>query len=149
MFSTLSRELHDKLSRHIAAAYTMSAIIELEPLVDSCINLFMDKINDHVTDKRPMNMAKWFQWYAFDVIGELTFSRRFGFLENEKDVEDAIFTLDVFTYYVVLIGQAFGYHWLLLGNPLLAQITKKLAASGVVSQVSVLNSSTSSSECES
>lgn len=30
----------------------------------------------------------WLQWYAFDVIGELTFSKRLGFLESAHDVEN-------------------------------------------------------------
>lgn len=30
----------------------------------------------------------WLQWYAFDVIGELTLSKRLGFLEGARDVEN-------------------------------------------------------------
>ena len=76
-------------------------------------------------------MAKWFQWYAFDVVGELTFSQRFGFFEKEEDVDNSIFQIDRFLYYLTLIGQAFPYHFLLLGNPVIAFLTKNLAGGAI------------------
>lgn len=113
----------------------MSAIVELESLVDSCIKIFMGKIDKHIDDRAPLNMARWFQWYAFDVIGELTFSKRFGFLEKEADIEGAMRQIDLLLYYISTIGQAFEYHWLLMGNPIVAYLTKN-AAGGVIKKVS-------------
>lgn len=115
----------------------MTAVIELEPLVDDCIKLFMDKINKHTGDPGPMNMATWFQWYAFDVIGELTFSSKFGFMEEESDVKNATWTIDLLLFYVSMIGQAFWLHWLLLGNPIIAWMIKDVASGGIIMDVSI------------
>lgn len=96
----------------------MTSIVELEPFVDSSVEFFVRRITEMGSKGTPLNMAEWFQWYAFDVIGELTFSSRYGFLENAKDVGDSTKILDMFQAYVSFVGQAFNYHWLLLGNPL-------------------------------
>lgn len=135
VFSEIDRGLHDKMARHIASAYSMSAIVELEPLVDSCIKIFIQKLGEHIDNRSPLDMVKWFQWYAFDVIGELTFSKPFGFLETECDVDDAIRNIHFLLYYVSVVGQAFGYHWLLLGNPLISSFIVN-AAGGVIKNVS-------------
>lgn len=112
----------------------MSAIVELEPLVDSCVKLFMQKIESHLDDKEPMNMVTWFQWYAFDVICELTFSTRMGFLEQEADVDNAMAGTWLINLYVTMVGQAFPLHWLLLGNPLVALFTGN-SAGGLMHKV--------------
>ncbi|CVL05964.1 uncharacterized protein FPRN_14156 [Fusarium proliferatum] len=39
-------------------------------------------------------MARWFQYYAFDMIGKITFSKRFGCLDAGKDHRDIIKALD-------------------------------------------------------
>lgn len=98
----------------------MTSIVELEPFVDSSVDFFIRRIKDIGSNGTPMNMAEWFQWYAFDVIGELTFSTRYGFMEHAKDVGNSTKILDKFQAYVSFVGQAFPYHWILLGNPLLS-----------------------------
>jgi hypothetical protein len=97
----------------------MTSIVELEPFVDSSVEFFVRRIKELGSDETPMNMAEWFQWYAFDVIGELTLSTRYGFMEQAKDVGNTTKMVDQFNTYVAFVGQASSYHWLLLGNPLL------------------------------
>lgn len=110
----------------------MTSIVELEPFVDSSVDFFVRRIREIGGDGTPMNMAAWFQWYAFDVIGELTFSTRFGFMEQAKDVGDSTKIVDMFQMYVSFLGQAFSYHWLLLGNPILSLLFKP--PSGVIGE---------------
>jgi hypothetical protein len=51
-------------------------------------------MRDLSMDGQTVDLAVWLQWYAFDVIAGLTFQRRFGFLEQRKDVGDVIQQLD-------------------------------------------------------
>ena len=44
--------------------------------------------------KKEMDFSLWLQWYAFDVIGELTFARRFGFIDQGKDIDDTLKNID-------------------------------------------------------
>jgi len=67
----------------------MSTVKEYEPLVDSTSAVFMDQMDARfVGPGRECDLGKWLQMYAFDIIGELTFSKRFGFLESGEDFED-------------------------------------------------------------
>lgn len=59
------------------------------------------------------------RWYAFDVIGNLTFSRTFGFLKEQRDVDHTISAISHFMAYASTIGQIPWLHYLLAGNPLL------------------------------
>ena len=36
------------------------------------------------------DMSKWFQFYASDMIGDMTYSKRHGFLEKNEDVDGII-----------------------------------------------------------
>lgn len=132
-FSALPNALHKKLVRFTAAAFSMTSITELEPYVDSSVDIFVGKIKELGSNDAPMNMAEWFQWYAFDVIGELTFSKRYGFMDSAQDLGDTTKILDMFQGYVSFVGQAFSYHWILLGNPLLSLFLKP--PSGVIGEV--------------
>lgn len=132
-FSALPNGLHKKLVRFTAGAFSMTSIVELEPFVDSSVDFFVSRIKELGSNRAPLDMAAWFQWYAFDVIGELTFSTRYGFMEMAEDVGGSTKILDMFQAYVSFVGQAFSYHWLLLGNPLFSLFFTP--PSGVIGEV--------------
>jgi hypothetical protein len=58
----------------------------------------------------------WLQWYAFDVIGSITFQRRFGFMEERKDVDGMIDALDKGLFYGGIVSQVPALHHWLMGN---------------------------------
>lgn len=51
------------------------------------------------------NLGDYLHYYAFDVLGEIAFSRKFGFLEAGYDLEKAIKTIDDMQWYDGIIGQ--------------------------------------------
>jgi hypothetical protein len=105
----------------------MSTLVGLEEFVDSTLTLFQQRIGemalapDTPPSQRgePINMVKWFQWFAFDVIGEISFSRRFGFLDAKKDIGDTCSMIDFFIMYTSAVAMVPGAHKWLLGNPIL------------------------------
>jgi cytochrome P450 len=88
----------------------MSTLVEFEPFVDSTTQLFLSRIEELYTSSHSgepaltCNLGKWLQYYAFDVIGELTFSKRFGFLDQGGDVDNIIAAFRR-AEYVVALGQ--------------------------------------------
>ena len=56
---------------------------------------------------------------AFDVIGELTFERKFGFLDRGGDVDGMMKAIEGLLLYASHCGQIPEMHHVLLGNPLL------------------------------
>ena len=93
LFNTTDDEFHTAIKKPVSRAYAMSTLIEFEPFIDSTTEVFLTKIEEQYTCSLPDNtppmcdLGRWLQYYAFDVIGEITFSKRFGFLDAGGDVD--------------------------------------------------------------
>lgn len=57
----------------------MESLRDLEMYIDDAVAHFTRKMQDRVGQN--INMGLFVQLFAFDVIGEETFSKRFGFME--------------------------------------------------------------------
>lgn len=69
----------------------MSSLIQYEQFVDSTTEIFLSQTENLYADPEvACNFSRWLQFYAFDVIGEITYSKRHGFLEENKDVDGII-----------------------------------------------------------
>ncbi|KAF1987245.1 putative P450 monooxygenase [Aulographum hederae CBS 113979] len=77
--------------RPIARAYALTTLVEYAPLVDSTIAVFVSRLDELFANTGNVcDLALWLQLFAFDLIGELTFSKRLGFLASGGDVEGII-----------------------------------------------------------
>ncbi|KAJ6257452.1 Cytochrome P450 monooxygenase [Drechslerella dactyloides] len=83
LFNTTNEEFHHRIKKPVARAYAMSSIVEYEPFVNDTTDLFLRRLDE--LSGQEIDFSAWLQYYAFDVIGEMTFSRRFGFLEHGED----------------------------------------------------------------
>lgn len=76
------------LKKPIAGIYSMSNVVSFEPYVDSTISVFFDRLDQlFVQTGGVCDLGVWLQMFAFDVMGEITFSKRLGFLERAEDVD--------------------------------------------------------------
>ncbi|PNS18690.1 Isotrichodermin C-15 hydroxylase [Sphaceloma murrayae] len=106
LFSTTDENYHAKYRRCVNGAFAMSSLVNYEPLVDSTTAVYIEKTREYFIqgDKR-CNFSQWLQYFAFDVIGELTWSKRLGYIERNEDVDGIIAFLAGFLRYASLIGQ--------------------------------------------
>ncbi|KIW85276.1 hypothetical protein Z517_00666 [Fonsecaea pedrosoi CBS 271.37] len=105
---------HRNLKRPVAQLFGMTNMRNYEPYADECTSIFINAMRD--LEGQPIDLSVWVQWYAFDVIASMTFQRRFGFLEQRRDVNNMIGDLDGVLQYVKIIGQYPELHPWLLGN---------------------------------
>jgi hypothetical protein len=84
----------------------MSALVQYEPFVDNTTKLFLDQ-TENLFVKKPdvCDFTQWLQFYAFDVIGEITYSKRHGFIEKNEDVEGIVAYLSKLFLYVAPVSQ--------------------------------------------
>jgi hypothetical protein len=68
LFESRDEEYHARIRRPIANAYSMTAVMEFEPAVDSTIELLRSKLDQFVLSNRPFKLEKWLQYYTFDVL---------------------------------------------------------------------------------
>ena len=131
-FSALDPVEHKRMKRNVAPTYSMSALMEMEPLVDSNLTIFLERLNEVAVSPKtrvsergpPTDLAQWLTWLAADVIGELSFSRRLGFLDTMTDVGDTAKTVDSFIAYVSAVAVVPAMHKFLFGNPIIPYLIK-------------------------
>ncbi|KAK6334433.1 hypothetical protein TWF730_003647 [Orbilia blumenaviensis] len=106
VFDVTSEELHKNLKRPIGHAYAMSTLLDYEPYVDSTVQVLQRRLEElYVNKDKVCDLGEWLHWTAFDVVGEMTFSRRLGFLEQGKDVDGVIEGTQGQLDYLAVIGQ--------------------------------------------
>jgi hypothetical protein len=114
LFTTRDPARHKALKRPGAGKFSMTSIRTIEPLVDECSEIFVQSMKD--LEGQILDLGAWLQWYAFDVIGMITFNCRFGFMEERKDILDMITSLEFALKYAGIVGQVpYLYPWL-VGN---------------------------------
>lgn len=108
LFTATDEVFHAKLRRATSNAYAMSSLVQFEPFVDSTIQEFVKQLHErYVEDKnagKVLDFGEWLQLFAFDVICELTFSKRMGFVEREEDVGNIISNLQWMLNYSAVVG---------------------------------------------
>ncbi|KAI3390560.1 hypothetical protein diail_9200, partial [Diaporthe ilicicola] len=79
-------------SKTFAAGFAQSNLLRSEEAISTTISKLLDHMDRYERRKDPMDLDKFFTYTAFDVVGEVLCSKPFGFLEEGKDVNNAIAT---------------------------------------------------------
>ena len=88
MFATQDEDPHRWLRRPITGIYSMSNIISFKRYVDSAMRVFFEQLDKLFVQTGDFcDLGIWLQVFAFDVMGEITFSKCLGFLESAKDID--------------------------------------------------------------
>jgi cytochrome P450 len=76
---------HRKMKQSLSAAFATKALREQETVVANRVDAFVSRIGQ---DGKPgsggLNMTKWYEMLAFDILGEMAFGESFGCIENGK-----------------------------------------------------------------
>lgn len=120
--SELNPRRHIEKSRNIASSFALSNIIKSEPHVDAVLQQLEDRLDELSRSGEAVDFDKWFSFFAFDVLGEVTFSKSFGFVETGTDIRGAVANTKALALYIAAMGHYTWFHNLTLGNPLLSSI---------------------------
>ncbi|UKZ81679.1 hypothetical protein TrVFT333_009451 [Trichoderma virens FT-333] len=104
MFPDKDIKRHAQTRRVFQGLYSMSSLVSYEKYVDECADVLVNRLSTCSKSHEPINMGHWFQCYAFDVIGNITFSKPFGFLNRGEDVSGLLQALHKVIAYSTLIG---------------------------------------------
>ncbi|TQN64417.1 Cytochrome P450 monooxygenase, partial [Colletotrichum shisoi] len=124
IFTEVDEEAHARKKKVANVPYSMAAMQQLGPFIDDTIDLLAAKLAGFATKRveckarGSVDLGAWLHYFAFDVLGEVAFSRSFGFLAEGRDVEDAIATIDRSQAYNGIVGQVPWVDRLLRRNPL-------------------------------
>ena len=124
---------HARTKRVIAHAYSLSTLVEFETLVDSTVRVFLDDLASRYANRDKIcDFGTALQYFAFDVIGELTFSKRLGFIERSEDVDGIITAIGANFRYFSVLGQMPWLDDLLGKNPIYVKYFRSPVSSPIL-----------------
>lgn len=83
----------------------MSALVQYEPNVNDVIDVFLERTRQiYAAPGKVADFALWLQYFAFDVIGQITYSKQHGFVEKNEDIDGMIAYLGRLFSYVAPVS---------------------------------------------
>ncbi|KAK8121115.1 hypothetical protein PG999_005235 [Apiospora kogelbergensis] len=116
-FSLLDPKDKHECSKYLSAGYLLHNVLKSEPAMDATMRKFFGWMDRYADNERPMNLDEFFTFVAFDITGEVVFSKPFGFMDRGEDVNHSIAMNVGLEVYISFVGYM---QWLhrLFANPL-------------------------------
>ncbi|KAM5437368.1 hypothetical protein McanCB21832_002078 [Microsporum canis] len=76
-------QVHSRMRKSLTPAFSTKALAEQESIVQMCIDEFIEKVGEQGTQEKGLDMTKWFEMLAFDILGEMAFGETFHCIQNE------------------------------------------------------------------
>ncbi|KAK7420612.1 hypothetical protein QQZ08_010304 [Neonectria magnoliae] len=77
------RQDHTRMRRLLSHGFSSASMVEQQPMIRRYINLLIQRLHENSNGGRtPVDIAAWFNYTTFDIIGDLAFGESFGCLEN-------------------------------------------------------------------
>ena len=94
IFSETSKAEHARKRKACSQMYAMSTLVSYEPFVNKVNTTFVARLTDFAKRKEPFDLFTWMQFYAFDVVGEITIGQSFGLIEAGCDKDGLLDAID-------------------------------------------------------
>ncbi|KAL2431956.1 Pisatin demethylase [Exophiala dermatitidis] len=124
LFPDRDMKRHAETRKRFQAMYSMSSLVNYEGYVDECAEIFCKRLSEFAERRETIDMAHWLQCYAFDVIGDITYSQRFGFLDKGEDIAGLLKALNGVLKYGALVGIYASWH------PIVYYVSSRLGFGG-------------------
>lgn len=99
--NTPDREEHSRKRKYISNAFAQRTVVTLDPLVNRAVSTFvkqLDKVAAGELNQKTIatpgdgvvNLYRWINLLAYDIVGEISFGQSFGLCERGDDVMEAL-----------------------------------------------------------
>lgn len=78
---------HAQMKKSLSAAFSTKALAQQESIVTRCVNGFVQRLGVDGASEKGLNMTKWFEMIAFDILGEMAFGETFHCVENGEQTK--------------------------------------------------------------
>lgn len=118
-------------------AYSLASMQQLVPQIDNVQQILTQKLDEIASSAGTCDLGQWLHFFAFDVLGQVAFSKSFGFLAHGKDVNDTIKTIDDSQTYNGIVGQVPWVDHFLRRNPLRKLVPFMTTKNGLITQIAL------------
>jgi hypothetical protein len=81
----------------VAPFFSASSAATFEVYIDEVLQCFSEKLDERFAKHATVfDLGIWLQYFAFDVMGTMTFSKRYGFLDQGEDVGGMLHAIATF-----------------------------------------------------
>ncbi|CAG8198338.1 unnamed protein product [Penicillium salamii] len=125
IFATRDEGIHRQMRKPVARFFSVTNLTTFEPAMTSTMDRFLSRLNDTFANRHEtFDLFRWIQFFMFDVLGEVTFSRDLGCIEKGEDVNGIM--ANIWSYFgkVAANTQMPWLDYLWRDNPLAPQSTK-------------------------
>ncbi|KAI6365766.1 hypothetical protein MCOR25_005255 [Pyricularia grisea] len=109
LFSLRDPIEHARQKRPVAKHYSLAGTLSLQPHVDDTIRLLCRSLEERYVGAdefgEGFDLGEWVKMYAWDVIGQITFSKHFGYLSTGKDFDGHLCMSDMGADYLSSVSQ--------------------------------------------
>ncbi|KAH8659962.1 putative cytochrome P450 [Xylariales sp. PMI_506] len=129
LFGTQDEQFHSRLRRCVNGAFSMTSLIQYEQSVNMVVRKYLSR-TDSLFSTAPnqfdttCDFARWLQFFAFDVIGTITYTKDHGFIDRNEDIDGIAGYMAGFFDYAAIVGQIPILDRLLWKNPILSYLNK-------------------------
>jgi hypothetical protein len=116
LMSELDAHKFSAMQRKTASGYSISNLLKGEVKVDELILRFTSQLDRMINSELEICLDKWFTYFTFDIVGQVTFSRPFGFLQQGKDIGNCISRSQGLAPYLSIMAYFHGIHEFLMSN---------------------------------
>ena len=112
IFGTRSSEFHARAVKPVQKLYSFNKAVELTPLMDMTLRSFCSELEQRFmtgdNKGKTCDIADWISYFAWDFLGDMTFSKRIGFMEQGYDIGGMLATAEnVMRYFSVVSAHSF------------------------------------------
>jgi cytochrome P450 len=105
IFATRDEDIHRRMRRPVARLFSVTNLATFEPAMTSTMKHFFSRLDELFANKdTDFDLFQWVQFFMFDVLGEVTFSRELGCLEKGKDVDGIMANIWAYFRQVAAVG---------------------------------------------
>lgn len=104
-FVLADKALHARMKRNAASAYSMNALVRMEPWLAGPTQRLLDLLDGAAVTGEKCDLGELLRRYAMDAVFALTFGRDLDFL-RKGDRTGMLKTLEVFTDYMAIVSSS-------------------------------------------
>ena len=103
-------------AKYLSQGFLHHNVLRLEPYIDDILTKLFGWMDDAARNMKEMELGSFFSFAAYDITGEMTFSKSFDFTEKGKDIKGAIAMNESMELFFTVFGY---FRWLsyLVCNP--------------------------------
>ncbi|OQE12327.1 hypothetical protein PENVUL_c001G04696 [Penicillium vulpinum] len=89
-FAATEPKVHRHLRSRVSNAYSMSSILSMEPFIQEVASELWGRFREFSKSSEPVPLHLWGNYFAFEVVGQLSLGGKIGFVERGEDVDGII-----------------------------------------------------------